>query len=110
MALDTNHLKTLQDILGADILKKVRASYLEDSAPKIERLGEAIAQQDFTNVNTLSHSLKSASANLAMLELADIFAQLEAQASQEQNTNMTELYQAAVAEYQLAVSELNTAF
>ncbi|MBM6550603.1 Hpt domain-containing protein [Marinomonas ostreistagni] len=110
MAIDVPQLTTLLQILGDETLQKVRQSYLDDSQDKLPQLAAAIAAQDLAAVDHLSHSLKSASANLAMLELADVFAQMEAQASQGQSDQLAALYDSAMAEYQRSVSELNAAF
>ena len=110
MAIDSQQLTTLLEILGAERLALVRQSYLSDSASKMQALGQSVAEQDWHAVNQLSHSLKSASANLALLSLADLLAQMEAQSAQEQGDSMQRLYEAAQSEYDRSVAELNAAF
>lgn len=109
MALDTQQLTMLLDILGREMLQKVHQSYLADSQTKMQQLQQAIAESDCPTVDHLSHSLKSASANLAMSDLASIFAQMEAQAAQGEHQDLAELYQAAQIEYQRALGQLSEA-
>ncbi len=107
MAVDQTQLKTLQDIIGKETLQKVQRSYIEDSEPKLSALGDAIETEDFATIEQLSHSLKSASSNLALSGVAEVFAQLEALATQQQTSQLAALYQAAQASYHQEVAELD---
>ena len=107
MAVDQTQLKTLQDIIGKETLQKVQRSYIEDSEPKLLALGDAIETGDFATIEQLSHSLKSASSNLALSGVAEVFAQLEALATQQQTSQLAALYQAAQASYHQEVAELD---
>lgn len=108
MAVDHTQLKTLMDIIGLDTLGRVKQSYLSDSRTKIAELENAIENQDIKQVEHISHSLKSASSNLALSTLAGVFAQMESDAGQGQVENLSHLYQSAVHEYHQAVAELDT--
>ena len=107
MAVDQTQLKTLHDIIGKETLQKVQRSYIEDSEPKLLALGDAIKTGDFATIEQLSHSLKSASSNLALSGVAEVFAQLEALATQQQTSQLAALYQAAQTSYHQEVAELD---
>ena len=107
MSVDQTQLKTLLEILGKDTIRRVKESYIEDSHPKLDYLGKAITDGDFEAVEQLSHSLKSASSNLALSGVAEVFAQLEALATQQQASQLAALYQAAQTSYHQEVAELD---
>ncbi|SBS31053.1 Hpt domain protein [Marinomonas aquimarina] len=107
MVVDHPHFKSLKDILGRDKLVKVARSYEQDSQAKLIALEQAVQADDLDDVTHLSHSLKSASSNLALVSLASLFAQMEANASQGQTDALGELLQAAKAEYPAALRTLH---
>lgn len=106
MVVDHTQLKTLKDILGRDTLLKVKHSYEEDSQAKLVSLEVAVSTGNLEHVEELSHSLKSASSNLALVSLASLFAQMEATASQGQAEPLSALFHSAKAEYPTALDEL----
>ncbi|CUB03619.1 Hpt domain-containing protein [Marinomonas fungiae] len=108
MLVDHTQLKTLKDILGRDTLLRVKGSYEEDSQAKLNALEQAVNASNLEQVEQLSHSLKSASSNLALVSLTRLFAQMEASASQGQAEPLMTLLQNAQAEYPTALAELST--
>lgn len=107
MAVDRTQLQTLIDIIGRETLVRVKESYIEDSQAKLIALGKAVAEKQLKEVDQLSHSLKSASANLALTSLADVFAQLELLSGQGQEEPLDALFEQANQEYQTALTELS---
>ncbi|WP_158541176.1 Hpt domain-containing protein [Marinomonas piezotolerans] len=110
MPIDTAQLQNLINLLGADMLQRVRQSFLEDSEPKIAQLKHAIAERDFAAIEQLSHSLKSASSNLALTELAAELAQLEAQATAHNDADFQRLYDNIESLYVQSVKALSDYF
>lgn len=110
MSVDIQQLTALVELLGVDTLTKVRSSYIQDSQTKMVELATAVEQGDTKTVEQLSHSLKSASANLSLTRLAELFAQMEAQANQNDDSQLATLYQQAHTEYQSSIEVLNKAF
>ena len=110
MPIDTHQLQSLISILGANTLARVRQSYLEDSEPKLAQLKHAIDGQQFSEVEQISHSLKSASANMALGQLAAIFAEMEQQSAQGKPERLSDLYLQAEECYWLSVQALKDFF
>lgn len=106
MVVDQTQLNTLKDIIGRDTLLKVKRSYEEDSQAKLVTLEQAVNAGDLNHVEQLSHSLKSASSNLALISLASLFAEMERHASQGQAESLNTLFQSAQREYPTALAEL----
>ena len=79
-AIDLSVLEALQAIAGEDaalFLTEMIDSYLEDTAQRIEILTEAIAKADPKLIEHTAHSIKSSSANLGAMNLAQLCEELE---------------------------------
>jgi signal transduction histidine kinase/CheY-like chemotaxis protein/HPt (histidine-containing phosphotransfer) domain-containing protein len=74
--LDTATLVDLEDIMGDELATLVDA-YLRDGDTRMRNLHEAAARGDSTEVGKLAHSLKSSSANLGAMPLANRARQVE---------------------------------
>ncbi|HET7612231.1 MAG TPA: ATP-binding protein [Rhodanobacteraceae bacterium] len=74
--LDTATLVDLEDIMGDELATLVDA-YLRDGDARLRNLQEAAARGDSTEVGKLAHSLKSSSANLGAMPLANRARQVE---------------------------------
>jgi CheY-like chemotaxis protein/HPt (histidine-containing phosphotransfer) domain-containing protein len=74
--LDTATLVDLEDIMGDELATLVDA-YLRDGDSRMRNLHEAAARGDSTEVGKLAHSLKSSSANLGAMPLANRARQVE---------------------------------
>ncbi|TPE53460.1 hypothetical protein FJM67_06545 [Maribrevibacterium harenarium] len=77
--LDTAQLDTMSEIIGKETYRTIFQSYLADSAAKLAQLKEVVDAQDADHIEKLSHSLKSATSNLGMVDLAARFATMEQQ-------------------------------
>ena len=74
--LDTATLVDLEDIMGDELVTLVDA-YLRDGDTRLRSLREAADRGDATEVGKLAHSLKSSSANLGAMPLANRARQVE---------------------------------
>jgi signal transduction histidine kinase/CheY-like chemotaxis protein/HPt (histidine-containing phosphotransfer) domain-containing protein len=74
--LDTTTLVDLEDIMGDELVTLVDA-YLRDGETRMRNMREAADRGDSTEVGKLAHSLKSSSANLGALPLANRARQVE---------------------------------
>ncbi|HJP99029.1 MAG TPA: ATP-binding protein [Rhodanobacteraceae bacterium] len=74
--LDTATLVDLEDIMG-DELSTLVDTYLRDGDVRLRNLREAADRGDSTEVGKLAHSLKSSSANLGAMPLANRARQVE---------------------------------
>ncbi|MGH8215008.1 MAG: ATP-binding protein [Rhodanobacteraceae bacterium] len=74
--LDTATLVDLEDIMGDELATLVDA-YLRDGDTRMRNLHEAAGRGDSTEVGKLAHSLKSSSANLGAMPLANRARQVE---------------------------------
>ncbi|MBS0381208.1 MAG: response regulator [Proteobacteria bacterium] len=74
--LDTTTLVDLEDIMGDELVTLIDA-YLRDGDTRMRNLHEAAERGDATEVGKLAHSLKSSSANLGAVPLANRARQVE---------------------------------
>ena len=71
------NIRALQQDGGPDILAKVVHLYLKNAPPMLEKLQEATATGNCELLRGTAHSLKSSSANMGALKLAELCAELE---------------------------------
>lgn len=72
-----DNIRALQRENGPDILAKVINLYLKNSPSMLEKIQEAVATGNAELLRGTAHSLKSSSANMGALKLAELCAQLE---------------------------------
>ena len=70
-------LRSLQNPDEPDVLEKIIGKYLQQSPTLLRDICNAVNSGDNFNLSESAHSLKSASANLGALELAQICEELE---------------------------------
>lgn len=80
--IDTSHLDTLTQLLGRDTINQIRLEYIEDSHDKLAQLLQAWNTKNYSELRQVSHSLKSASSNMAMSVFAKQCQQIEQSALQ----------------------------
>ncbi len=78
-ALDQEVIRDLLDVMGEEFTALVRV-YLEDTPKNIQLLQQAAGRQDVSALIAPSHSLKSTSANLGALKLAELAKRIEHEA------------------------------
>lgn len=89
--IDHTYLDSLTQLLGKDVINQIRLEYVEDSTQKIEQLLTAWDEKDHKILQEVSHSLKSASLNMAMHVLAEQCELIEQSASQSSDNGIQEV-------------------
>ncbi len=103
-ALDT--IRSLEQPGTPSLLKRVIDTYLETSAPLVEKIHNSTQHKIAEELLQSSHSLKSSSANVGAKRLAGLCAELESFARNEQLDNLCERADIIGKEYQLVVEAL----
>ncbi len=78
--LDRQILDSLRDMAGpkaAAMLSLIIGNYLEDAPERLQEIREAVAQGDPEGLRQAAHSMRSSSANLGALTLANLLKELE---------------------------------
>ncbi|MCT7986642.1 PAS domain S-box protein [Laspinema sp. A4] len=78
--LDRQILDSLRDMAGpkaAAMLSLIIGNYLEDAPERLQEIREAVAQGNPEGLRQAAHSMRSSSANLGALTLANLFKELE---------------------------------
>ena len=103
-ALD--ELAQIQKGGSGDLVERVVLAYLENSVRLIADLQSAVASSDADSVRTNAHALKSSSANVGALNLANLCKQMEDK-GREENLSDTDILQRRIQqEYERAVAAL----
>ncbi|AFY83082.1 response regulator [Oscillatoria acuminata] len=103
----------LESLREIEALEEVIEIYLEESPKLIDLLTVAIAQDDSFELQEAAHSLKSTSAAVGAMSLADLSQQLESIGRSHHNTNtppppeVTEIFSDLILEYQRVKTALN---
>jgi len=103
------------DASGSDaLIYKVLHTYLESSGEYMQKIKDAILNDDVDNIRKLAHTLKSSSANIGAEYLSGIFKQIEMFAKageliqiKEQADNLQQHYQVVESEVEKLLSTLN---
>lgn len=74
--LDLETLTVLRDAIGDDI-NNIISLYLNDVPNSLQRMQQALEQNDLVTVGRLAHSLKSSSASLGAMQISRLAAGLE---------------------------------
>ncbi|MFT2098960.1 Hpt domain-containing protein [Marinomonas sp. 2405UD66-6] len=69
--IDHSYLDSLVELLGKDTINEIRLVYVNESAEKLEDLFAAWEAKNFTELQDISHSLKSSSLSMAMADFAE---------------------------------------
>jgi HPt (histidine-containing phosphotransfer) domain-containing protein len=103
-ALDT--IRALQRQGKPDLLTRVINIYLEDSLRLLDALRHALSEEDGAGVKRQAHSLKSSSANVGALRLAELCKELEAAGEGESTDRILEKISRVEEEYASVRREL----
>ncbi|RBO86293.1 Hpt domain-containing protein [Marinomonas aquiplantarum] len=68
--IDKAYLDSLTELLGKSTVNQIRLEYVQDSSSKLDQLLSAWDNRDFEALKQISHSLKSASLNMAAKQFA----------------------------------------
>ncbi len=103
-ALD--ELSRIQQGGSGDLVVRVVLAYLESAVKLIAELQSAVESSDADSLRTSAHALKSSSANVGALNLADLCQQMEDK-GREENLSDTDILQRRIQqEYERAVAAL----
>ncbi len=75
--MDQTHLDDLCRQLGKSVINQVRSVYVEESIKKIALLHNAWEEKNYTEIRSISHSIKSSSLNMGLSTFSDLCNQLE---------------------------------
>ncbi|AEF56508.1 Hpt domain-containing protein [Marinomonas posidonica] len=84
--IDKAYLDSLTELLGKSTVDQIRLEYVQDSTNKLNQLMSAWGNRDFEELQQLSHSLKSASLNMAAKQFAQQCEIIEKSAKKEDET------------------------
>lgn len=107
--LDRQILDSLRDMAGPKaeaMLSLIIGNYLEDAPERLQEIREAVAQGDPEGLRQAAHSMRSSSANLGALTLANLFKELENLGRAGTTTNAQTLLNQAEKEYENAIEAL----
>jgi HPt (histidine-containing phosphotransfer) domain-containing protein len=71
-------IRALQREGAPDLLDKVMRAYVSETPTLLEKLAHAVEQGDAAGICQAAHALKSSSANIGALPLAELFKKMEA--------------------------------
>jgi len=74
--IDEEVLNSLKEAIG-DKVNHIVGVYLDDVPKNLQSMKEALAQQDYETVGRFAHSLKSSSANIGVMRVSQLAANLE---------------------------------
>lgn len=89
--IDHTYLNSLTELLGKDVINQIRLEYVEDSTEKMRLLLAAWDERDYKILHEVSHSLKSASLNMAMRVFAERCQFIEQSASQSREDGVQDI-------------------
>jgi CheY-like chemotaxis protein len=101
-----NTIRALQRQGKPDLLRRVINIYLEDSLKLLEALRQALSQGDGVGLKRQAHSLKSSSANVGALQLAELCKELEAKGEEEMTGGIDYRIARIEKEYEFVRNEL----
>ncbi|AFY81764.1 PAS domain S-box protein [Oscillatoria acuminata] len=107
--LDRQILDSLRDMAGpkaAAMLSLIIGNYLEDAPEKLQEMQEAVAQGNPEGLRQAAHSMRSSSANLGALTLANLFKELENLGRAGTTTNAQTLLNQVEKEYENVIKAL----
>nr|MBP7323686.1 response regulator [Deltaproteobacteria bacterium] len=99
-------IRALQRKGAPDIVARVVNQYLEHTPKLLEALRTAALQRDANELRNSAHSLKSSSANIGALKLAELCREIERQAKDNTFTAISEHVDQVIQEYERARTEL----
>ncbi|NVK75061.1 histidine kinase [Marinomonas sp. CT5] len=108
--IDKNHLNSLSELLGRDTVNQIRLEYVEDSFEKLTLLQQAWQDKNYPELAHISHSLKSASLNMAMQLFAEQCQKIEKAASQHSDQDLQDIIEKLPAIRQASLEELEIYF
>ncbi len=104
VAIDTHKFQALKEMLCEDgnteVFAEIVDSYLEDAPQRLQAIINALAQSDASTLQLSAHALKSTSATLGAIPLAQICGELEAMGNTANTAGASKLVSQLAAEYE----------
>ncbi|WP_045860414.1 Hpt domain-containing protein [Teredinibacter purpureus] len=104
--IDLPMLESLRDLLGEKFPELIR-TYNEDCAARISRMGIALENHDFVQINHEAHGVKGSSRNMGANSLALLCDQMETKAKVEDAVAMPQIFSAIEQEFAATAQQLN---
>lgn len=108
--IDHAHLNSLIELIGKETVNNIRLEFVEDSNEKIALLLQAWDRRDYQELRQVSHSLKSASLNMAMQVFAKQCQLIEEAATQQSDQGVQAIMDSLPATHQTSLKELDAYF
>jgi len=86
--LDAGILSQIRGLGGEELLRKLARLYLEHTPLRLEEVRRGIAAQDWKRTARAIHSVRSSSATLGAVDLAETAADMEALADEEHRAEL----------------------
>lgn len=109
-SLDLDALRRLQRAMGGDMddLKDLFESFVEDTPPLFGAMRDSAAAADWSAFRRAAHTAKGAARDFGAVEVAEISALLESEASAGQVADVSQRVDRLDAAFSAAVAELET--
>lgn len=104
--MDLEQLRYIQSLMGNDF-NLLKDTYIHDNSSRIEDMSAYIRSRDFKSLRHHAHSIKSSSANIGAVEVADLAEKIENAALDEKIHEMDDLYQSIMKEFENVKKILN---
>lgn len=104
---ELENIRALQTDDAPDLLTRIITLYLEDTPKQMDRLYQALRNENSGEVRSIAHSLKSSSANLGAMPLSALFKEIENKGRNNSLHKATELFARAENEYQKVIVPLS---
>ena len=108
--IDHAHLDSLIQLIGKETTNAIRLEFIDDSNEKITLLIQAWDKRDFQELRQVSHSLKSASLNMAMQVFAKQCQMIEEAATQQSDQGVQAIIDDLPTIHQASLKELDEYF
>lgn len=108
--IDHAHLDSLIQLLGKETINSIRLEFIDDSNEKIALLLKAWDNRDYKELRHVSHSLKSASLNMAMQVFAKQCKLIEEAATQQTDQGMQAIIDGLPTIHKTSLDELEVYF
>lgn len=86
-----DEIRAIQQPGRPDLVKKIISIYLDSSKNVSEQMQEGIDVKNYNTITTIAHSMKSSSANVGALKLAEYFMKLEFLCKEKNNDLIQEM-------------------
>lgn len=105
---ELENIRALQAEDTPDLLTHIISLYLQDTPKQMDKLYQALRNENSEEVRSIAHSLKSSSANLGAMPLSALFKEIENKGRQNSLHKATELFARAESEYQKIIIPLRS--